>query len=261
MSTQSPATKGASPSTHEEADRVLWSNLWLDDAPPEIDAKLSQMSRFRTLADGELLYARGDRADGLIGVRRGMIRLVCIAPDGHELLFGVFAAGTWFGEMSLFDDEPRPLHAYAWGETEVCILPATAFRKLLDNNPHWYRHFARVLCKKLRLCFDYIEDALLLPLSDRLTKRLLDLAQVYGKQTTDGVYINFPLPQDDLARMLGATRQSVNKELRTLAAKGLILLRRGKVTIVKGQPRPHTLPCQRPHSRQQATHAEGFDAR
>ncbi len=211
-------------------DALLWSRLWLDDAPAHLNAALAAAARPRRLADGELLYARGDAAAGLIGVRRGVIRNVHLAEDGRELLFGLFAAGSWFGEISLFDDAPRPLHAYAMGETEVLTLPSAAFHAVLEAHPQGYRHFARVLCHKLRVAFEMLEDQSR-PLHLRLAKRLLDLAAVYGQPTPEGLSLNLPLPQEDLARMLAASRQSINKELRRLSQQGLLTVRNGRLLL------------------------------
>lgn len=215
-----------------EHDPLLWSSLWRADMPDGLRAQLDAVSRHRRLQPGELLYARGDAPQGLIGVRRGMVRTVIVSPEGQEFLFGAFPAGSWLGEISLFDDLPRPHSAYAVGETEVLILPTAEFRRLMDAHPQWYAHFARVLCTKLRVCFDYIEDMAVLSLQQRVAKRLLDLAQVYGKPAGTAVEIDLHLPQEDLARMLGATRQSINKELRALETLGLIALaRQGRISL------------------------------
>lgn len=215
-----------------DTDKLLWSSLWPADLPADLRQHLDRLSRQRRLRAGEQLYARGDAPEGLIGVRSGMIRTVIVTEEGQEFLFGAFPTGSWLGEISLFDDLPRPHNAYAVGDTDVVILPTAEFRKLMDAHPQWYTHFARVLCNKLRVCFDYIEDMAVLTLRQRVAKRLLDLGQVYGRQTDQGLSIELHLPQEDLARMLGATRQSINKELRALEGLGLILMQRqGRISL------------------------------
>ncbi len=211
-------------------DALLWSRLWLDDAPQGLNAALAASARARRLHDGELLYAKGDPASGLIGVRSGLIRNVHVGADGRELLIGLFGPGSWFGEISLFDEAPRPLHAYAMGETEVLLLPSAAFHAALEAHPEGYRHFARVLCRKLRIAFEVLEDQTQ-PLAARLAKRLLDLAAVYGEATPEGLWLKLPLPQEDLARMLAATRQSINKALRALTAQGLLAVKGGRLLL------------------------------
>lgn len=215
------------------SDQLLWSALWHEDMPADLRAQLDGVSRHRRLKPGEQLYARGDKPEGLIGVRSGMIRTVVVTAEGQEFLFGAFPAGAWLGEISLFDDLPRPHNAYAVGDTDVVILPTAQFRKLMDQHPGWYAHFAKVLCNKLRVCFDYIEDMAVLNLQQRVAKRLTDLAQVYGKPAGQGTLIDLHLPQEDLARMLGATRQSINQSLRALEAQALIVMeKQGRISVL-----------------------------
>lgn len=210
---------------------ATWSQPWRDIASPELSAALAGIGTRRTLADGELLYARGDPGSELYGVHSGCIRLAAQTQDGNEALLGLYPPGTWFGEMSLFDELPRPTSAYAVGATGLLIVAATKLRLLLDGNPLWYRDFARVLCNKLRLSLAHIESTYL-PVSVRVVLRLLDLAQAYGRPEAGGIVIGLRLPQEDLARMLGLTRQSINKELRALQERSWLGIRRGQISLL-----------------------------
>lgn len=222
----------SAPARHADmTSPALSADPWLRDLSPELVAHLQAMSLRRRLRDGELLYARGDAAEGLYGVVRGRIRLSVPTPNGREVLFVLFEPGSWFGEVSMFDGEPRPQDARAIGDSEILLLPRLRFLALLDEHPDLYRGFTRLLCRKLRTVLDYVEDALTLPLAARLGKRLLQLAQVYGVDEADGRLIDLALPQDDLASMLGATRQSVSKELKAWEQQGWIGLRYRHVVL------------------------------
>ena len=213
-----------------ETPALLWSKPWPTDVSSELIQTLTTLAQPRRLRDGERLYLRGDRASGLIGVQRGMMRHLFVTADGREFIAGLFAAGSWFGEISLFDEGPRPFDCVAVGETDVLMVPAGELRALLDAHPQWYRDFARVLCMKLRLAFEHIE-ASQWPLSMRLAKRLLDLAQRYGRQVQGGLHIGLRLSQEDLAHMLGVTRQRVNRELRGFERWGWLSLAVGSITL------------------------------
>ncbi|MGH8081977.1 MAG: Crp/Fnr family transcriptional regulator [Lysobacter sp.] len=210
---------------------VLAADPWLRDLSPDLVAHLQAMSSRRRLRDGELLYARGDAAEGLYGVVRGRIRMSVPTPNGREVLFVLFEPGSWFGEVSMFDGEPRPQDARAVGDSEILLLPRTRFLALLDEHPELYRGFTRLLCRKLRTVLEFVEDALTLPLAARLGKRVLELAKVYGVDDPEGRLIDLALPQDDLASMLGATRQSVSKELKSWEQQGWIALRYRHVVV------------------------------
>lgn len=209
---------------------------WLRDLPPEVTALLASMSLRKRLRHGELLYARGAEADGLYGVVSGRIRISLTHADGREVLLTWFEPGSWFGEVSMFDASPRPQDAHAVGDTEVMLLPRAKFMALLDQHHELYRAFAKLLCRRLRMSLDFVEDMMTLPLSARLAKRLLELAGVYGSATQGaGVAIDLHLPQEDLARMIGATRQSVSKELNAWEARGLIRVEYSRITLLDSE--------------------------
>jgi CRP-like cAMP-binding protein len=201
------------------------------DLPAEAAAQFASLASRRSLADGEMLYARHDPAEALYGLIRGRIRLSNVAPDGREVLMALFEPGDWIGELSLFDGLPRTHDAVAMGAAEVFVLPRPRLLALLDAEPRLYRHLAARLARQLRLALSYIDDTVFLPLSRRLAKRLLQLARVYGRDTPQGLLLDLHLPQEDLGRMLGASRQSVSKELRHWEKQGLIGLDYGRVLI------------------------------
>ncbi|HZR34106.1 MAG TPA: Crp/Fnr family transcriptional regulator [Nevskia sp.] len=201
------------------------------DLPADAAAQFASLASRRALGDGELLYARNDPAEALYGLIRGRIRLSNVAPDGREVLMALFEPGDWIGELSLFDGLPRTHDAVAMGEAEVFVLPRPKLLALLDAEPRLYRHLAARLARQLRLALSYIDDAVFLPLALRLAKRLLQLAKVYGQDTPQGLLLDLHLPQEDLGRMLGASRQSVSKELRQWEKRGWIALDYGRVLI------------------------------
>jgi CRP/FNR family cyclic AMP-dependent transcriptional regulator len=214
-----------------EEREILLRSDWFRPLPDEVVTQFVEMARRRRLVDGELLYAKGDAPDGLYCVLDGGVRTVSTSSDGRELLMMQFESGAWFGEISMFDGLGRSHDGRAVGPTEVLILPRDRFLALLARQPELYPHFMKMLCWKLRLAFAYIEDAQFEPLTVRLARRLLDLQTLYGKSTDDGELIDIHLPQDDLARMLGASRQGISKDLKAWEASGWIAMRYGQVVI------------------------------
>ena len=93
-----PTTNVSRPAQVRREDALLWSEPWPADVSAGLIEALTALAQPRQLQDGETLYARGDPASGLIGVRRGMIRNLLVTADGREMIAGMFAAGTWFGE-------------------------------------------------------------------------------------------------------------------------------------------------------------------
>lgn len=211
---------------------ILLGSDWFRPLPEETVAQLAAMTARRRLVDGELLFAKGDVPDGLYCVLKGHIRAASTSSDGKELLLMQFGPGNWFGEISMFDGLGRTHDGRAVGDTEVLVLLRQRFLDLLAKQPDLYPHFMKMLCRKLRLAFAYIEDAQFEPLTVRLARRLLDLVVMYGKPDAGATLIDLHLPQDDLGRMLGASRQGVSKELKAWEAAGWIALDYGRLTVL-----------------------------
>lgn len=209
----------------------LVRNEWFAELPPEVVEQLAQRAHRRKLADGQMLYARGDAPQGLYGVVSGRVELRASAPDGREIVATVHEPGNWFGEVSLFDGAQRVHDAFADGATELLVIPTADFHRWLATHPELYPHFTRMLCRKLRLALGVVEALVFLPLSARVAARLLTLAEAYGRPSEDGLLIDRHLPQDLLARMVAAGRQAVSRELKALEAAGAIRVAYGKVVV------------------------------
>ena len=227
--------------------QLLLGSEWFKPLPDAVVDQLAAMTRRRKLQDGEHLFSRGDAPDGLYCVVKGSIRSFSTSASGRQHLLYQFEAGAWFGEISMFDGMGRTHDGAAVGDTEVLILPRDRFLALLSDTPALYPHFLSMLCRKLRLAFAYIEDVQFEPLSVRLARRLLDLVSLYGCDSPDGQLINITLPQDDLAQMLGASRQAISKLLKHWESFGWLRLEYRKLvvcdlnafqTIADGEPEP-----------------------
>ena len=217
----------------QAATRLIEASEWFRELPPAVVQQLVALARVRPVADGERLFARGDEADGFYGVMQGQVRISSLGADGRELLVAVFEPGAWFGEISMFDDLPRTHDATAQGDAELLLIPKLSFRQLLDDDPSLYPHFMRMLCRKLRRSFGYIDSAAFLPLKGRLAYRLGELADLHGQPQPDGaITIGLHLPQEELARMISATRPSVSRVLKALEAEGSIALAYGRVSVL-----------------------------
>ncbi len=215
------------------AKALIASSEWFRELPPEVVSQLGRLARLRQLDDGTRLFAQGDEADGLYGVLRGQVRISSQGADGRELLVNVFEPGGWFGEISMFDDLPRTHDAAAQGATDLLLIPKREFRALLESDPGLYPHFMRMLCRKLRRSFGYIESAAFLPLRGRLAYRLAELVELHARHAVDVLLVIWlHLPQDELARMVSATRPSVSRELKALEADGYIALAYGQITVL-----------------------------
>ena len=202
---------------------------WRFELPGDAAAELIQHAVRRRLADGALVHARGDAPDGLYQVVRGRVRISAVSGAGRELVLTILEPGSWFGEISLLDGLPRTHDAHAVGDTELLLVPRDRFDALLARRPALLAHVVRLLCRRLRLVLAALEDAALLPLPARLAKRLL------GAPAGDPAAPGLALPQGELARLLGTSRQSVSKILKAWERRGWVGVAYGKVTVVDAE--------------------------
>ncbi len=214
----------------KEFREVLCTGRWFASLPEEFQERLLDAARLRHLATGERLFARGDACADLYAVLEGSIRVSGTSADGKEALLVVLEPPNWFGEVAVFDEMARTHDAYADANATVAVIPISALRQVLDATPTYWRDLGRLVAGKLRLAFTTMEDTALLPISVRIARRLAWMADGYGEWQGPSLQ-RIEVRQDQLAQMLGCSRQTVNVNLKSLEAKGLIRTTYGQVEI------------------------------
>jgi CRP/FNR family transcriptional regulator len=184
----------------------------------------------RRLPHGDVVVRQGDRTSCLFLVIAGVVRLSCVTREGREVVVALLGAGDLFGEDALLD-QPSAVDARAVGRTEVVVLPLVHVRDVLRHSPATAEEMLRLVASRLHRTSRSLQDALAGTLPVRLSGRLRDLAEVHGATGPDGVHISVPITQDELARMVGASREAVNRTLGGMTARGLVRLERRTVVI------------------------------
>lgn len=199
--------------------------------PSDVHAQLVTMASMRRLPDRARLHAKGDVPDGIYAVHKGIIRASASTLDGREGLLALMEPGCWFGESSMLEGTRRTYDADAQGECEVLVIPRGALQALLDVRPALYKHIVPFLCQRIRLSLQLLESHALLPLEGQLARRLLLLARNALQGDDEQVRATLSLSQESLARMLGASRQSINKVLKVWESNGMIHQTYGGITL------------------------------
>jgi CRP-like cAMP-binding protein len=200
--------------------------------PAEMDEVL-QHAHTQRLAPNQLLFAKGDPGDGLFAVLSGQIKISTLSESGKEVVLNILGPGEIFGEIALLDGKARTANAHAIGASELLVLPRLDFLRFLERHPQVNRRLLEVLCARLRWVSESYEDVVFKRLANRLAKKLAVLAEHFGEAGEGGgVTIALPLPQQELANMVGATRESVNKQMRLWEDAGLIAYDQGRITVL-----------------------------
>jgi CRP/FNR family transcriptional regulator len=181
---------------------------------------------------GQVLFNEGDPGDKLYIIQSGKIKLTKAAPDGRENLLSVHGPGEMFGELSLFDPIPRTSGAVAVTVAELAGLAHDDMRRLLASRPDVAMQLLRALAQRLRRVNEVKADLVFTDVPGRVAKALLDLAERFGQAGPAGVQVTHDLTQEELAQLVGASRETVNKALADFASRGWIQLAAKSVLIM-----------------------------
>lgn len=194
-------------------------------------SELSAVARRRTFRAGEVIFHREDPGQVLYVIKEGKVKICLISPDGQEISLVVFGKGEYFGELALLDGLPRSADAIALERVECYTLQRSDFQKAIMKSPKIAIKVLEVLCKRLRTTDQQVEDLIFLDVYGRVAKKLVDLAETHGVPVADGTRIDVRLTQQELASMVGASRESVNKVIGYFVEKRFISTDKQRITI------------------------------
>lgn len=185
----------------------------------------------QTLKKGKHLFQEGDSGDRLYIVTQGKIKLTHASGDGRESLLMVLGPGDMFGELSLFDPGPRTSTAVAITDSEVLGLGNNDLRPWLSGHPEVAQSLLQALAHRLRRTNVTMSDLVFADVPGRVAKAIIELGEKFGSRTASGILVNHDLTQEELAQLVGASRETVNKALADFASRGWIRLETRSVEI------------------------------
>ncbi|RZI86768.1 MAG: Crp/Fnr family transcriptional regulator [Rubrivivax sp.] len=214
-----------------EFTSILQTDSWFKMAPPALQQAIVDIGFPRSLRPGQTLFHRGEPAAGVFGVLEGRLAAFGVSEHGDEALQVHLDPVIWFGEMGLYDDLPRAHHVRAVSQSTVIFLPQEQLRCFLQKNPEYWFHFGILLTTKLRLSF-FLHDGRKLESNDlRVARLLLVITQSFGPKS-ENTKPRLVIHQQEVAEMLGMSRQTVNQALQRLQAEGLLHIAYNKIEIL-----------------------------
>ena len=192
---------------------------WFSTLSPSLKHDILRCAYVKRFKDGDLIGARGEPPEEWIACAKGAVRVSSISISGKQITLTYVEPGIWFGDVSIFDGDQRTHDAYAHGDTTVLCVAKADFKKILATHTELYEALLRLHSRRIRQLYGLVEDLNTLPLRARLAKQLLHLARSYGVPSlanANDVRIGLQLAQEELAQLLGASRQRVNQELKTM---------------------------------------------
>jgi CRP-like cAMP-binding protein len=185
------------------------------------------------LKRGETLFSEGDPGDRLYVIVEGKIKLGTTSNDGRESLLAVLGPGEMFGELSLFDPGPRTATATALTETTVLGLGHEALGPWLTGRPGVAESLLKALAQRLRRTNENLSDLVFSDVPGRVAKALIELSEKFGEHRNSGIFVEHDLTQEELAQLVGASRETVNKALADFAQRNWIKLEPRAVIILE----------------------------
>lgn len=210
---------------------ILNLHNFIDELPAAVRAALRQRAVVRELALGEPVYRQGDEATEMYQLLTGSVKTCNYSLDGKEVITGQFKPGDCFGEMGLIDNLPRLSDTLATSSSQVLVIARAVFEDFYQRYPEFSQQLNVMLCRRVRMLYTQVEDSQLLNLHQRLARTLQRLAYSHGDRDDSG-QLCIDMSHEELGRLLGASRQSVSKELKNLEREGCIAIRYGKIHVV-----------------------------
>ncbi len=195
-----------------------------DDAWSALERRLTE----QRVPRGATLFRTGDPGGTLHVIADGKVKITHTSADGREQAIAILGPGDLLGELSIFDAQPRAATATAVNATMLATLSESAFHEWLDEHPRAALALLRALAERLRQTNEAMADLVFTDVPGRTAKMLLHLAERFGE---DG-RVDHDLTQEELAQLVGASRETVNKALSDFANRGWIRLDGRAVVIL-----------------------------
>lgn len=194
-------------------------------APADLQ-RVVELARDRSYPKNSVILFEDDPGDALFVVAKGQVKVVLIGDDGREVILSVLGQGEFFGEMALIDDEPRSAHVIAMEDSDLLVLRRDDFEGILAQSPKIALSLLKELTRRLRRADEKVGSLVLLDVTGRVARLLLDLADESG-----GERITRRLTHHTIAQMVGSSRETVSRTMRELVGKGHIAVSRREIQL------------------------------
>ncbi len=178
-----------------------------------------------------VVLKKGDPALQIYVIAKGRLKAITGGGEGRQAALSIMGPGEVFGEVAVLDGEPRSATITALEPCELYVIQRNDFFHFLEKTPRAAIKLLEVLARRLRRLSERLEDSTFLELDARLAKELGRLARRYGKASARGRVIDLKLSQQELGDLVGSSRESVNKQLRSWVQDGVIALEAGRVVV------------------------------
>lgn len=212
-------------------DSLLAESKLFGDLPPVDRQRIVQLCTRKRFAAKQVVFHQGEPGREMFIVVSGRLMVSVTSEDGKELGFFIFHENDIFGELALLDGERRSASVKAIEPCELLVLHHRDFKRLLNQHQLIGLKLLSLLAGRVRATTLLYESTVFIEIPGRLASKLLELGEEYGAELEDGIEIDLKLSQYELGTLINASRESVNKQLKTWESQGIIQIRRGKIIL------------------------------
>jgi CRP-like cAMP-binding protein len=200
---------------------------------PEEIARLEPLCRSRTFRRGEPIYLPADASDAAMVLAEGRVKIGALTSDGKQTILAFIEPGELFGELEALDGGPREEFAEAAEKSTVVLMPAEALRRLIEADPTLALSVTKLIGLRRRRIERRLKSLLFRSNRQRLVSLLLELADQYGQPSDEppGIRLGIKLSHQDMASVIGSTRETVTVVLGELQSEGLVNIGRRKIVL------------------------------
>jgi len=214
-----------------EKHRLIARSFLFHDVSEKHLEDLARYAKIKQIPARKVICHRGETGSQMYIIISGRVSMNTDSEEGKELTFGILGPGDIFGEIALLDGGERTATVKTIENTQLLVIERRDFLPFLEKNPKVAITLLSSLAARLRKTDELFEDTYFRNLPGRLAKRFLGLADAYGSQGTDGIHIDVKLSQGDIGKLAGATRESINKQLKAWEEDGLISFDKGHIVL------------------------------
>lgn len=217
-----------------EERALINAGRWFASLSPSLRHDILRCAYVKRYTDGNLISARGDPPSEWTAVAKGAVRVSSTSIAGKQVTLTYVEPGVWYGDVAMFDGDQRTHDTYAHGHTTLLCVARADLNTILSQHIELYEALLRLHARRIRILFGLVEDLNTLPLRARLAKQLLHLVRSYGVpclSNSADTRIGLQLAQEELAQMLGASRQRVNQELKAMEREQAIRIEPGGLVV------------------------------
>lgn len=219
---------------------MLQGSQLFADFPGAALNELAQQTTIRRVPEKKHVFEKGEPGVEMFAILHGRVKVSAFSEDSREVIFAILESGDFCGEAALLDGQPRSATCTALEECQLVVISRAVFIPFLEKHPSLAIHLLSLLSQRLRGADVQMEDLTFFPLAPRLARKLIMLAAEHGDVAGSSISIDMNISQNDLANMVGVSREAVNKQLGLWVKEGLITLAH-RLIVIEDNERLHEI--------------------